>query len=47
VKTLNVDKICNFGTGVSDVHNFIGVQLDCELPKLQHRGSAEAIRILS
>ena len=27
-------KICNFGTGISDVHNFISVQLNCDLPKI-------------
>ena len=27
-------KVCNFGTGISDVHNFIAVQLNCDLPKM-------------
>ena len=27
-------KVCNFGTGFSDVHNFIAVQLNCDLPKM-------------
>jgi hypothetical protein len=27
-------KVCNFGTGISDVHNFIAVQLSCDLPKM-------------
>lgn len=29
----NYKKNFNFGTGISDVHNFIGVQLKCDLPK--------------
>jgi hypothetical protein len=27
-------KVCNFGTGISDVHNFIAAQLNCDLPKM-------------
>jgi hypothetical protein len=27
-------KVCKFGTGISDVHNFIAVQLNCDLPKM-------------
>jgi hypothetical protein len=27
-------KVFNFGTGISDVHNFIAVQLNCDLPKM-------------
>jgi hypothetical protein len=27
-------KVCNFGTGISNVHNFIAAQLNCDLPKI-------------
>jgi hypothetical protein len=27
-------KVCNFGTGISDVYNYIAVQLNCDLPKM-------------
>jgi hypothetical protein len=26
--------VCTFGTGISDVHNFIAVQLNCDLLKM-------------